>query len=169
MSKKYFLKPLLLLTILLFTILVSFAEDYFTEQDLNVRLGPSASELVLAVIKKGSTIDVLEINGKWATIEYQGQKCYVSAKYISKLSATDQSNTSSKSERNGNSTKTIFYVIGAAVLLLAIRFVSRRASELFGVKGEEDYKYRCENCGRYSTRRGHIYKCNSGQHEWVQL
>ena len=168
MIKKYFYKPLLL-TLSLLTFLFSFAEDYFTQQELNVRSGAGASYSILGVIKNGSTIDVSEINGKWATIKYEGQTGYVSTKFISKSSSTEQSASLSKSESSGGSTKTVFFVIGAIGLLLAIRFVSRRASELLGVKGEENYKYRCKNCGRYSTRRGHIYKCNSGEHEWFQL
>lgn len=158
-----------LLTFTLFIFLFSSAEDYTNSQDLNVRSGAGASYSILGIIKNGSTVDVIEINGKWAKINYEGQTGYVSTKFISKGENSDQSTSTSKSESSGGSTKTVFLVIGAIVLLLVIRFFSRRASELLGVKGEENYKYRCKNCGRYSTRRGHIYKCNSGEHEWFQL
>lgn len=171
MQKRYLTKTLLL-TFLIFSFLSSFAENYVTQQDLNVHSGAGASYALLGVIITGSTIDVEEINGNWARIKYEEQTAYVSTKFISKTTSTSQSlslseNSSSKS--SASSSRVAFYVIGAIIIILGIRFVMTRSSELLGVKGEQDYKYKCTKCGRYSTRRGHMYKCNSGEHEWFQM
>jgi len=134
-----------------------------------MRYGPATSYAVAGVIPADSTIDVQEINGNWATIQYNAQTAYISIKFIIKT-ATNYENTISPQKKKGMGTRTvIFYVVGGLAIILIIKFVTTRVSELFGLSGEEAFKYRCTNCGRYSTRRGHVYKCNDGAHEWFKL
>lgn len=158
-----------LLSIALFFFLLSHAEDFTNSEELNVRAGAGVSYPILGIINSGSTINVIEIDGKWAKINFEGQIGYISTKFITKISNSEQSTSNKDNKNKSIDTKMILYLLGAIVVSLAIRFVTRRVGELFGVKGEEDYKYRCMNCGRYSTRRGHIFKCNSGEHEWFKL
>lgn len=51
---------------------------------LNVRTGPSTSYKKLGALVCGSVIEVSGIENGWASIQYSGQKAYVSAQYIKK-------------------------------------------------------------------------------------
>ena len=149
--------------------LSGFGENYITKQEINVRYGPGISYAVADVIPADSTIDVQEINGNWATIQYNAQPAYIATKFIIKT-ATNNENTILQQKKKEMGTGTaIFYVVGVLAIILTIKFVTSRVSELLGLSGEEAFKYRCTNCGRYSTRRGHVYKCSDGTHHWFKL
>lgn len=168
MKRKYFIKGLLAGCLAL-CYLSGFGENYTTKQEINVRYGPGSSYAIAGIIPVDSMIDVLEINGNWATIQYNAQPAYISTKFISKTIAVEQNVGTAKSKSSGSSTSTNFYIIGGLGVILIIKFVTSRVSELLGLSGEEAFKYRCTNCGRYSTRRGHVYKCNDGVHDWFKL
>ena len=163
----------LIKSVLLLSLVLSFftgsAENYLTKQEINVRSGPGTSYSVKGIIPVDSTIDVQEINGNWATIQYNAQPAYISTKFISKPIAAEHNVGAAKNKSNGSNTSMIFYIIGGIGVILIIKFVTSRVSELLGLSGEEAFKYRCTNCGRYSTRRGHVYKCNDGAHDWFKL
>ena len=142
---------------LIFSFFSGSAENYITKQDINVRSGSGTSYSIIGIIPGDSTIDVLEINGNWATIQYNEQPAYIAIKFISKAD-TNNENTMMPQKKKGMSNGIIiFYVVGGLTIIFIIKFVTSRASELLGLSGEEAYKYRCINCGRYSIRRGHVY------------
>lgn len=168
MKRKYFIKALLAGCLAL-CYLSGFGENYITKQEINVRSGPATSYTVAGVIPADSIIDVQEINGNWATIQYNTQAAYISIKFISKMDGNNE-NTILPQKKKVMSTGTIiFYIVGGLAIILIIKFVTSRVSELLGLSGEEAFKYRCTNCGRYSTRRGHVYKCSDGAHHWFKL
>jgi len=80
-----------------------------TETSLNVRSGPGGNYNKLGTIQQGEKINVYSINGEWATIDYNGQKAYVSSKYISPLNSTETPSSGASiaenrtSSDNGNS------------------------------------------------------------------
>ena len=154
---------------LFFSFFTGSAENYITKQEINVRSGPGTSFSVEGIIPADSLIDVQEINGNWATIQYNEQPAYISTKFISKAD-TNNENTMMPQKKKGMSNGTIiFYVVGGLAIIFIIKFATSRVSELLGLSGEEAFKYRCTNCGRYSTRRGHVYKCSDGAHNWFKL
>lgn len=166
--KKKLIKSVLSLS-LFFSFLTGSAENYITKQEINVRSEPSTSFSVEGIIPVDSIIDVLEINGNWATIQYNTQTVYISTKFISKTIAAEQNISATKNKSSTSNSTTIFYIIGGLGLILLIKFATSRVSELLGLSGEEAFKYRCTNCGRCSTRRGHVYKCSDGAHHWFKL
>jgi uncharacterized protein YraI len=169
MAKKYLIKSLLL-ALLTCAFAPCFAESYITKQEINVRSGPGTSYSITGIIPGDSIIDVKAINGNWATIQYNNQPAYIATKFISKTESTYPNNNTPKSKGSGSNSSIVFYVIGGIVIILVIKFVTGRVSELLGLTGETAFKYRCSNCGRYSTRRGHVFKCNNhGEHDWFKL
>lgn len=169
MKRKYFIKTLLVGFLTLFC-LYGFGESYITKQEINVRSGPGTSYSIMGIISGNSIIDVKSINGNWATIQYNNQPAYIATKFITKTESTDSNNNTPKSKGSGTNSSIVFYVIGAIVIILVIKFLTGRVSELLDLTGETAFKYRCSNCGKYSTRRGHVYKCNNhGVHEWFKL
>ena len=168
MKTRYIIKAMLAGCLAL-CYLSGFGENYITKQEINVRYGPGTSYAVAGVIPADSIIDVQEINGNWATIQYNAQTAYISIKFIIKAD-TNNENTMMPQKKKGMSNGiAIFYVVGGLTIIFIIKFVTSRVSELLGLSDEEAFKYRCTNCGRYSTRRGHVYKCNDGAHNWFKL
>lgn len=55
-----------------------------TGDALNVRAKASTSAKILGVLKKGTKVDVVKVEGKWATITYEKSVGYVSTDYIKK-------------------------------------------------------------------------------------
>jgi uncharacterized protein YraI len=169
MAKKYLIKSLLL-ALLNCTFASCFAESYITKQEINVRSGPGTSYSITGIIPDDSIIDVESINSNWATIQYNNQPAYIATKFIRKSESAVTDNTAPKSKGSGSNSAIVFYIIGAIIIILVIKFVTGRVSELLGLTGETAFKYRCRNCGKYSTRRGHVYKCNNhGEHDWFKL
>jgi beta-N-acetylglucosaminidase/membrane protein implicated in regulation of membrane protease activity len=71
-----------------------------TTANLNVRLGASTSSKVLTTLKKGSSVDVVETNGQWLKIKYNGGTAYVSSDYVKKPgSSSSNSGTSSSQQK----------------------------------------------------------------------
>lgn len=165
------MKHLTILILLLFSVLVTLAQTYVTIQDVNFREGAGTKYQSLGVIPNGSEIQIIESSGKWTKIKYQGTEGYVSTKFITTDSGTI-TKAESEPSSGGGTFKTIMFIIGAALVLIVIRFVVTRTSEIFNVDPGDGHKlkYRCLSCGRRSTRRGHVYKCNNGgQHEWFEV
>jgi uncharacterized protein YraI len=167
MINKYFLK-LQLLTFIVISSIACLAESYTANQSINVRTGPGISYSIAGVIPADSTVDVQSIEGNWASIQYNNETAYISTKFVSKPGADAQTTTTKKTNSKSD-LQTILFIIGTIATLLIIRFISIRANEIFGFSGEEGFKYRCTNCGRRSTRRGHIYKCKNGAHDWYRM
>lgn len=61
---------------------------------LNVRTGPSTSYKKLGALVCGTVIEVSGIENGWASIQYSGQKAYVSAQYIKKSDPATSSTAS---------------------------------------------------------------------------
>lgn len=102
MEIKYFIKALLAGCLAL-CYLSGFGENYITKQEINVRSGPATSYAIAGVIPADSIIDVQEINGNWATIQYNAQPAYISTKFIIKMD-TDDENTILPQKKKGMAT-----------------------------------------------------------------
>jgi uncharacterized protein YgiM (DUF1202 family) len=165
------MRPFTLLLFFLFSVLATLAQTNITTQDVNFREGAGTKYQSLGVIPNGTEIEVIESSGKWTKIKYQGAEGYISTKFITEGSGT-LTKAESESSSGGGTFKTIMFILGAALVLFIIRFVVTRTSEIFNVNPGDGnkLKYRCLNCGKRSTRRGHVYKCNNGgQHEWFEI
>lgn len=55
-----------------------------TADGLNVRAKANTTAKVLGILKKGSKVDVIKVDGKWATIQYEKSVGYVSTDFIKK-------------------------------------------------------------------------------------
>lgn len=59
-----------------------------TTANLNLRKGPSTNQAIITTIKKGSTVEVLEVLGSWSKITYGNKTGYSSNKYLKDVSTT---------------------------------------------------------------------------------
>lgn len=64
-----------------------------TTANLNFRTGPGTSYSIIAVIPKGTTVNVLSESGGWARFVYGGRTGYSSSAYLSKISTPPPSGT----------------------------------------------------------------------------
>lgn len=71
-----------------------------TTANLNLRKGPSTKQAIITTIKKGSTVEVLEVSGDWSKIKYGNKTGYSSRQYLKDL------NTSTSNPGGGNSGST---------------------------------------------------------------
>ncbi len=53
-----------------------------TTSDLNLRSGPGTNYLVLKVLSRGTSVNVLSTNGNWSNLEVGGLKGWVSNQYL---------------------------------------------------------------------------------------
>ena len=63
---------------------VKTAKYTVTADGLNVRAQANTTAKVLGILKKGSKVDVVKVEGKWATIAYEKNVGYVSVDFIKK-------------------------------------------------------------------------------------
>lgn len=63
---------------------VKTAKYTVTADGLNVRAQANTTSKVLGILKKGSKVDVIKVEGKWATIAYEKNVGYVSVDFIKK-------------------------------------------------------------------------------------
>lgn len=56
-----------------------------TAEILNVRIHPNTSSPVIGILRKGNQIEVIDKEKGFAAIEYNGQRGYVSLKYLNKI------------------------------------------------------------------------------------
>jgi uncharacterized protein YgiM (DUF1202 family) len=157
--------------ILLFSTLVSNAQTYVTKQDVNFREGAGIKYQSLGVIPVGEKIQVLESSGKWTKIYYRGTEGYISSKFISSNNG-EATNNDSNTFSNPGTFKIILFVLGLVFFQFSVRYILMITYEILNVDSGVGYKlkYRCLNCGKRSTRRGHVYKCNNAsQHQWFEV
>lgn len=73
--------------------------DYYcTSKALNIRESPSSDSGIIGSYSKGDKIEVYNIDGDFACINYKGRKAYVSSKYISKNAITEEPSKPKKKE-----------------------------------------------------------------------
>ena len=60
-----------------------------TTNNLNLRKGPGTDQDILLTIPKGTFITILEIEGDWGKVTYNGQMGYVSIDYLTKVTTPD--------------------------------------------------------------------------------
>lgn len=61
-----------------------------TAYELNVRTAPSKNASIAGRLHKGDQIEVYEISNGFASIDYNGSRCYVSEKYIRRRQTTNE-------------------------------------------------------------------------------
>ena len=61
-----------------------------TTANLNMRSEPSTKGKIIVTLKKGTTVDVLEIKNSWAKIKYGSKTGYASSKYLKPISTKPQ-------------------------------------------------------------------------------
>jgi hypothetical protein len=96
---------------------------------LNVRKTPDVNSVIIGKLGRNETVKVLEIQGQWAKIEYQGKEAYVNAQYLKFYrddTASQTSNyTSNRAEQNSETHKIFFWgMIIAAVVCFLLRMTS---------------------------------------------
>ncbi|MGL5749654.1 MAG: SH3 domain-containing protein, partial [Paraclostridium sp.] len=64
-----------------------------TLQNLNLRTGPSTAHSIILTIKKGSVVEVIQNDGSWAYVKYNGKTGYVSCQYIKTITSDNKPTT----------------------------------------------------------------------------
>jgi hypothetical protein len=113
--KKFYLLLLLCLNLAI----MAYAKSYVTTQDINIREGAGTEYTVLGKLKKGSTVDVIEVTGVWGKISYQNKEGYVSAKFLDEVS--EKSSVLPDDKNKGSNSSTILIVVVLVILLFVFR------------------------------------------------
>ena len=80
-----------------FTNIADAATKYaMTTANLNFRTGPSTSNKIITTIKKNTKVEVVSYDGKWAKIKYNNQLGYSSKDYLSEVSSSSGSTSTTK-------------------------------------------------------------------------
>lgn len=93
-----------------------------TTANLNLRSGPGTSYSILAVIPKGTKVNVISVSGNWAKVTYSGKQGYASISYLTKVATNIMVTTANLNMRTGPATSySIIRVIpnGAQVTVLS--------------------------------------------------
>ncbi len=178
MMKKY---PLLLLLSLL--IINHCAGKLFVStDDIKVRKNKGAHVGQLGVIKKGTIVDVAEMDGEWGVVEFQGKDGYIKTKSLREAAQPTQAAT----QEANNSTGLIPILLFAGGILFVTLLVKRFAHVgTFGTYKKTrpmatskkaslipTYWYQCKNC-RAIVKKGdhpsHNGCLGSKQHHWTQM
>lgn len=77
------------------------SEDMYTTATLNIRNAATTDSDILGKLSAGEKVEVLRVNGDWATIIYSGGTAYVAASYLSKA-APEADSTSNGTGHNSN-------------------------------------------------------------------
>ena len=111
--KKYFkfmICAVVMMSIFLIGGLKANAQDtttYRTTANLNVRTGGSTQYRRIGVLSKGEEVEVIEINGNWAKIKYEGRTAYSCKLWLEKVEEVEKTETSkSTSERKSEKKST---------------------------------------------------------------
>ena len=92
-----------------FFCLLANAETFIVTADkLNVRNEASKTGNVIGTYQKGDAVTVEEINGEWATVDFNGETGFVSTQY---LSQAESSQKSVKPEKKSSVSETIFILV----------------------------------------------------------
>lgn len=128
--KKYFkfiICTVVMMSIFLIGGLKANAQDtttYRTTEYLNVRTGGSTQYRRIGVLSKGEEVEVIEVEGNWAKIKYEGRTAYSCKLWLEKVGevektestserkstnrkVTNENSSSKNSSRNGNVRRTI--------------------------------------------------------------
>ena len=111
--KKYFkfmICTVVMMSIFLIGGLKANAQDtttYRTTEYLNVRTGGSTQYRRIGVLSKGEEVEVIEVEGNWAKIKYEGRTAYSCKLWLEKVGEVEKTESTSerKSERKSTSEK----------------------------------------------------------------
>ncbi|MDO5342517.1 MAG: SH3 domain-containing protein [Bacteroidia bacterium] len=99
-SVRYFSGRMLLM-LLLFCPLFAVSQDKYevTASSLNVRKSPSGEAAVIGGLSKGDMVNVRELKGSWAEIDYKNGVGYVAVRYIRFVESKKQQEPEKKTEK----------------------------------------------------------------------
>ena len=111
--KKYFkfmICAVVMMSIFLIGGLKANAQDtttYKTTEYLNVRTGGSTQYRRIGVLSKGEEVEVIEVEGNWAKIKYEGRTAYSCKLWLEKVGEVEKTESTSerKSEKKSTSEK----------------------------------------------------------------
>ena len=86
--------------------------------ELNVRSEPNADAMCVGKLRNGTQVDVTAISDGWAVIDYNGNTCYVTAKYL--VSSGQGAPIPPSAEKSGTSTWKIIMWIVLGILGIVI-------------------------------------------------
>lgn len=86
--------------------------------ELNVRSEPNADAMCVGKLRNGTQVDVTAISDGWAVIDYNGNTCYVTAKYL--VSSAQGAPIPPSAEKSGTSTWKIIMWIVLGILGIVI-------------------------------------------------
>ena len=168
------MKKSLLLCVCIVLFIVTNAQSYVTTQDVNVRKGAGTKFETLGVIPNGSAVTVLELNGKWAKIDFEGNEGYISTKFLQDANNSNNPDVGVEKKSSKNSfTNTLLIAIVVIGFVFYVLYNSRWFRiffpKVFG--NSASYKYICKKCGKKFY--GRIFgkdKCpNGGDHYLYEL
>ena len=135
------MRKILVLFLFVFSSILLMAQTPYevTANVVNVRESATSSATVVGTLKKGTQVNVYEIEQGWATIRYKSQFAYVSSKYIKQVKRANNSAISEKPskpytvslldilpEGSYDSYLLVFVIIGFSVVLLIFRKIRKK-------------------------------------------
>lgn len=135
------MRKILVLFLFVFSSILLMAQTPYevTANVVNVRESATSSATVVGTLKKGTQVNVYEIEQGWATIRYKSQFAYVSSKYIKQVKRANNSDISEKPskpytvslldilpEGSYDSYLLVFVIIGFSVVLLIFRKIRKK-------------------------------------------
>ena len=162
------------------------AKLYVITNDVNIREGKGTTYAVLGVVKKGTTVDISEINGAWGKMVYNNKDGYISAKFLQETSENSKSSDKEKNDSHGKSFWTIV-IIGGLILLGAISKGASSNGNKGSVRSEgysnsrvrvnssiekNQHWYMCKNCSSkvQKAKMPTSLNCSASTfHQWTDL
>ena len=159
----------LILSFLLCTLTI-FGQNYITTIDVNVRAGAGTKFDVLGTLPNGSTVKVLDRQGNWAKIDFNGSEGFISSKFIQ--TANEEQYSSSSQTSSSTKSNWLNWIIGIGISLLVFKLFGFK--KLFGFFFHETAKsiygeFTCKSCGKTQLGRDNKTCPNGGQHEWYKI
>lgn len=148
--------------------LTIFAQNYITTTDVNVRAGAGTKFDILGTLSNGSTVKVLDKQGNWSKVEFNGSEGFISNNLIQKVNEEqDTSQTNNSKESNW-----LNWTVGIIIFLLLLKLFGFK--KLFGLvfpeTAESIYgKFTCQSCGKTQLGRDNKTCPNGGRHEWYKM
>ena len=148
--------------------LTIFGQNYTTTIDVNVRAGAGAKFDVLGTLPSGSSLKVLDHQGKWSKIEFNGSEGYISSKFIQTTNEEQYTSQTASPEKSN----WLNWVIEIGIFIILLKLFGFK--KLFGFVFQDTAKsiygeFICQSCGKTQLGKGNKPCPNGGQHEWYKI
>ena len=173
------MRTYLLIVLLILSAQFAYGQSYVATQDINVRKGAGTKYEIIGVISSGPPIEVLDSNGKWSKINYQGTEGYISTKFLQTTTAENVSTINSGTPASSIKLKA-WLILGVIVLLLLFRTTRRLLVRIFklvlpetarnftgsSTQSKQVYCAKCGEAKKTGVVKNTLDCSGGGRHEW---